>query len=422
MEKYLPKLTERGERWARFLSLIAAAVALVWVTLYLRSVLTPIAAALAIAYILNPIVTWLERAQQVRRVTSISVGIGALVIIGASILFAGVLQTLDLSARLPQYAVATHQWLAESFPSLISPPGVAPIETDSSTQTGEATDAEPTPAPPEPLVVPADAAPVASAPTGPWNPRDGSDLRKLVADHGLSIAGSIIAYISGLMSNALYIVTVVVLIPMYTFFFLLNFNQIVRVVHDHIPIDYRPTIVRIVTTADRAISDFFRGRLIVCTIIGVVTGVGWQLVGVKYGLLIGALAGLLNLIPFMTVLALPVAVFGAYLGASESQAPWFLPVVLTFAVFVAVQGLETFVLTPTIESKASGLHPVTTIVALLIGGQVAGLLGMLLAIPIASTLKSLAAEYMMPEIRRLADAREMEAEAAARSNTQGPPQ
>ncbi len=418
MEKYLPKLTERGERWARFLSLIAAAVALVWVTLYLRSVLTPIAAALAIAYILNPIVTWLERAQQVRRVTSISVGIGALVIIGASILFAGVLQTLDLSARLPQYAVATHQWLAESFPSLISPPGGAP---DAPANTGEATPAEDSKSEPS-EDRPAGDDSGASAPAGPWNSRDGTDLRKLVADHGLSIASSIIAYISGLMSNALYIVTVIVLIPMYTFFFLLNFNQITQVVHDHIPVDYRPTIVRIVTTADRAISDFFRGRLIVCTIIGVVTGIGWQLVGVKYGLLIGALSGLLALIPFMTVLSLPLAVFGAYLGASESQGPWFMPVVLTFIIFAGVQALETFVLTPTIESKASGLHPVTTIVALLIGGQVAGLLGMLLAIPIASTLKSLAAEYMMPEIRRLADAREAEAEAAARSNTQGPPQ
>ncbi|RMF74919.1 MAG: AI-2E family transporter, partial [Planctomycetota bacterium] len=69
---------------------------------------------------------------------------------------------------------------------------------------------------------------------------------------------------------------------------------------------------------------------------------------------------------------------------------------------LVVQAIESFLLTPLIESRSSGLHPVTTVVALLIGGKLAGLLGMLLAIPIASTLKSLGAEWVLPEVRRLA--------------------
>ncbi|MCA9242446.1 MAG: AI-2E family transporter, partial [Phycisphaerales bacterium] len=357
MEKYLPKLTERGKRWARFLSLIATTVALIWTILYLRSVLTPIAAALAIAYILNPVVTWMEREQGVRRVTSISVGIGALLIIGASVVFAGVVQTLDLSARLPQYIVQGQEWLTSSLPGLINPPEyftsrkAEPEPGESQSQTTEQS-SEPEHQSAEPEN--ANAVPIADQPptdgAAPW--QTGHDLRRLVADHGLTVASSIAAYVSGMITNLFHILTLVVLIPMYAFFFLLNFNEMVRVVHDHIPIDYRPTIVRVVTTADRAIADFFRGRLIVCTIIGAVTGIGWQLVGVKYGLLIGALAGLLNLIPFMTMLALPMAIFGAYLGATEIQAPWFFPVVLAFLVFIAAQALETFVLTPTIESKA----------------------------------------------------------------------
>jgi predicted PurR-regulated permease PerM len=67
-----------------------------------------------------------------------------------------------------------------------------------------------------------------------------------------------------------------------------------------------------------------------------------------------------------------------------------------------VQTLDSFVLSPYILGRSSGLHPVTTLAVLLIGGQVAGLLGMLLAIPVASTLKTLAAEFVLPEIRRLA--------------------
>ena len=119
------------------------------------------------------------------------------------------------------------------------------------------------------------------------------------------------------------------------------------------------------------------------------------------------LAGLLNLVPFMSLLALPLALISAYFGAVQAALPgevvnWTMPVLLAMAVYMAVQAIESFILTPLIESRSSGLHPVTTVVALLIGGQWAGLLGMLLAIPIASTVKALAAQFLLPEIRRLA--------------------
>jgi predicted PurR-regulated permease PerM len=194
-------------------------------------------------------------------------------------------------------------------------------------------------------------------------------------------------------------VSLLVLIPMFTFYFLWRFNAGVHIVHDHLPAAYREGIVHVLTTINGAVANFFRGRLLVSLGVGLASALGWSLVGVPYSLPLGLLAGALNLVPFMSLLALPPVLLFTWVSASDH---WLGPVMLAMGVYLAVQALESFLLSPLIEGQSSGLHPLVIVVALLIGAEVAGLLGMLLAIPLASTLKTLAAEFVLPEIRRLA--------------------
>jgi len=109
-----------------------------------------------------------------------------------------------------------------------------------------------------------------------------------------------------------------VLLPMYAFFFLLHFNTMVRAIHEHLPDRYRATIERVVTTIDRSIANFFRGRLIICLLVGTLTAIGWTIVRVPYPLPLGAMAGILTLVPFMSVLALPPAMILAYASAVDT--------------------------------------------------------------------------------------------------------
>ncbi len=350
LDRYLPPLSDHGRRWARFAGVIAAAVLLGWLILVLRPVLTPVAVAFAIAYVLNPVVTWLEQRRSIPRAVSISVGLivlGLLALLGG---FALVVQLIDLAGSADAYFRAAVDYVHQRLPVL-----TARLEP--------------------------------------------ADVAALAQQHGLTVGRALFALLGGVLSNVGYLLTLAVLVPMFAFYFLLRFNDIVARIRDHLPADYRPTIVHVVSTIDSSIANFFRGRLTVCLIVGLLNGLGWLLVGVKYSLLLGCLLGVLNLVPFLSILALPPALLLAYLGA---EGPWVVPVVLTMGVYLAVQAIESFVLTPLIESRSSGLHPITTVVALLVGGQLAGLLGMLLAIPITSTLKSLAGQYVLPEIRRLA--------------------
>ena len=377
MDRYLPRLSDPGRRWARFFALLAALALLTWIAIILRQVLTPLVAALAIAYILNPLVTWLEKTHQVKRALSISIGLGLLLLAGSSLLAAGTVQVVQLAGNIPSHARATFEWLDRTIPGLTG--GADELE---------ATDTQPTP--------PTDDRELALG---------GRDrLVQLASEHGLSLGSSVIGYIAQIVSNAFYWLSLTVLLPLYTFFFLLRFNEIVETIHNHLPGEYRPTIVRIAVTIDGALSSFFRGRLLICLAVGTLTGIGWLIVGVPYSLALGALVGMLNLVPFLSVLSLPPALILMYMQATETGANWVLMTGLVAGVYMAAQAVESFVLTPVIMSKASGLHPVTTVIALLVGGQLAGLLGLLLAIPIASTLKSFVAEYALPEIDRLAAA------------------
>ena len=355
IDQYLPPLTPALQRWARFLAVLAAALALFWLAHSLSAVLTPIVAAMAIAYALNPVVTWIEHHWRIPRFNTVVLGLVLLLSIGLALLVVGTVQMYQFAGNLPRYLRDAQHWLqTTAAPALLE---------DEQTQ---------------------------------------ARMKELAETHGGAVAAAIVSVAGAWLSNAFYAATLVVLLPLYTFFCLWHFNYVVQSVHDHLPEASRETIVRVVKTVDRSVSDFFRGRLLVGALVAVALSVGWSIVGLKYSIALGMLGGLLNIAPFISVLSLPPAVLVAWSMANDAGASWFYPVVFTIGVYLAVQAVESFVLAPFVLAHSSGLHPLTTVIALMVGGELAGMLGLLLAIPIAGTLKSLVAEFVLPEVRRLA--------------------
>jgi len=381
MESYIPKLSEPARRWVRFFGLLIGIILLCVIAYSFKSVLTPILIAASLAYILNPFVTWCERKRGVQRLTTVIVVfalLGAIIVGGGFFLSSKAMaQVAQFENKLDDYVTTATTWLHSLRVSNQDADAEQPASDQSSS-----------------------VAPSKTATANDW----WAWVAPVLKEHGLAIARSTRDYVITTLTNIVNLISLLVLIPMFTFFFLWRFNDLIRLIHDHIPLDYRDTIVHTVQTIDRAMANFFRGRLIVCLIVGTLTGVGWSIVGVPYSLPLGLLASTLNLVPFMSLLALPPALVFAYLGAMEggADASWVWPLVLTMGVYMIVQAIESFALSPAIEGRSSGLHPLAIVIALLIGAQLAGLLGMLLAIPVASTLKTLAAEFVMPELRRLA--------------------
>jgi predicted PurR-regulated permease PerM len=359
MDRYLPPLSPTAARWVRLAGLLATLVLLGWAVLDLRPVLTPILVALSVAYVCNPLVSLIERRGVPRLYAIIGlyvVGTCLLLILGVFLTVKTIEQFIELRANIGEYVQATRAWFA------------------------------------------ARAEPAASAPAVDW----WREFGPLIQEHGVAVANRALGFLTGLFASVLNWLTIFVLIPLYTFVFLWKFNDILRAIRDHLPARSRDGTLHLATIIDRAIASFFRGRLIICLVVGLVTAVGWTLVGVPYSVPLGVLTGVLSLVPFLSLLVLPPALVSSYFGAVQADADWKVPVLLTMGVFLLVQALESFVVAPYVLAKSSGLHPLSTVVVLMIGAHWGGLAGLLLAIPVASTLKVLTSEFVLPELRRLA--------------------
>ncbi len=170
-----------------------------------------------------------------------------------------------------------------------------------------------------------------------------------------------------------------------TIYLLRDFDRLISRVREIIPPDYRSQVEEMFREIDGLMRAFFRGHMIVCVIIGLLYGSGYMAIGLRGGFLVGFLSGLMNVIPYLGpavgfLLALAMAFY--QFGLSW----WVLGVV---GVFALVQSLEGNILTPKIVGRAVGLNPVVVIFALMVFGKLLGLLGLIVAIPLAAITKVL---------------------------------
>lgn len=177
-------------------------------------------------------------------------------------------------------------------------------------------------------------------------------------------------------------VTYVALIPVVTFYLLLDWNRLLANLADLIPRQWSEDTFRLARRCDEVLSSFLRGQLLVMLCLGVIYAVGLTLLGLNFGLLIGFISGLVSIVPFLgfvvgLVIAVVVALFqfGTWWG-----------VLGVIAVFSVGQVAESVVLQPKLLGDKIGLHPVAVIFAVLAGGSLFGLTGVLLALPIAAVI------------------------------------
>jgi len=173
-----------------------------------------------------------------------------------------------------------------------------------------------------------------------------------------------------------------VLIPVVTFYLLRDWQPLLTAIETLLPRSKAAVITGLVRQCDEVLAIFLRGQLLVMVALGIVYSLGLWLVGVELALLIGMLAGLVSFVPYLgMIIGLGMAVVATYVQFHDLAQ--LLPVV---AVFAVGQVLEGFVLTPLLVGERIGLHPVAVIFAVMAGGQLFGLFGVLLALPVAAVL------------------------------------
>jgi predicted PurR-regulated permease PerM len=218
--------------------------------------------------------------------------------------------------------------------------------------------------------------------TTEWVSRFGSDASG-VARTVLAPAGDMLKSVFGGILTAVGSVAAALIVPVLAVYLLVDFDRITEGVRELLPTRYRERVTRYAREVDLVLTQFIRGQLTVMGIMAVLYGAAYSLLGVRLAILIGVAAGLLTFIPYLG------SAFALLAGLSMSLLGGWHPSQLAGVVvaYAAVQTTESFVITPRIVGKTVGLNEVWVILALFVGGELFGFMGILLALPSAAVAK-----------------------------------
>ncbi|WP_087677521.1 AI-2E family transporter [Garciella nitratireducens] len=188
-----------------------------------------------------------------------------------------------------------------------------------------------------------------------------------------SISYIVVNFFSGILN--------IVMIPVVTYYFLKDKEYFKKIMIELMPKKWRIKILEIAKDSDRVIGGFVRGKIIVAIFVGVFTALGLYLLNINYAVIIGVVTGIIDIIPYFgpVIAAIPAIIIAFF--QHPIKAIW------VIILFIIVQQIEGDVIGPKVIGSSVGLHPVAIIFSLLIGGTFFGVIGMILAVPVAGTVK-----------------------------------
>jgi predicted PurR-regulated permease PerM len=313
----------------------AVFIVLLWL---LKAVVLPFVLGAGLAYLTDPIADRLQRQGMSRLLATVVIAVGALAVVLLALLL--VIPTLIEQIRHAIAAVpAEVEWLRKTAESRL------PALADAESALRAALDG----------------------------------LRARAADWSTSVLKSL--WSGGVA--AIDFISVVAITPVVAFYLLYDWDRMVAAIDDCLPRQHRDTIRQVMRDVDRVLAGFVRGQLSVCAILGAFYAIALSLIGLQFGLLIGAFAGLISFIPFVGTILGGVASVGVAALQFWGQPQW---IAAVLAVFVLGQQIEGNFLTPKLVGGQVGLHPVWLIFALSAFGSLFGFVGLLIAVPSAAAI------------------------------------
>jgi predicted PurR-regulated permease PerM len=329
------------------LSLLLLIIPAVAVCYYSATVFLQFFIAFALAYILNPAVVFLEK-KGVKRIFGILIVLVAALCIIAGFAFFMVVsissEFLSMQLNLPAYI----QHLYEITPASIK--GYLGIET------------------PDKLALRL------------------NELLQQARNSAPDLLKPLLVFLQKALTSTVGLLLAVLgylIIPVYLFYLLFDLPQIKIFIESYIPERFRPAYTKKLAEVDAVLSGFVRGQLSVCAILALLYSIGLYAIGIDLAIAIGTLAGITFIIPYVgTIIGICLSVAMALLKFNDILHP-----LLCLGWFGFIQLLEGAIITPKVVGNTVGLHPLIAIVALLIGGQLFGIVGMLLAVPVTAVLQ-----------------------------------
>ena len=193
----------------------------------------------------------------------------------------------------------------------------------------------------------------------------------------LQAAHALLGRMLGALTGTVGALVSIVVIPVLSYYLLVDFDRIRLAALDLVPRVQQDRVAALAGRVDRLVAGFIRGQLSVCAVLGTLYALGFAAIGIDLAFVIGALSGVLAIIPYVGgAVALASAA-----GMCVLQYGFDIHLGLVVGWYALVQALEGMVLTPRIVGASLGMHPLVVILALLIGGDLFGFFGLMIAVP-----------------------------------------
>jgi predicted PurR-regulated permease PerM len=328
----------------KWLVIISGLVALVWIVYRFSQIISPLAIAVILAYVLNPPVRFLTARAKLSRTLAVASVYLALIVVLSLVLVAFVPSLTEQIKSMDVYLQDIVEDVSRFFE--------------------------------QPLFVfgfYVDLREVYSEVSG--------TLRNIVSP----LASRTVSFLIDLASGLAWFIFVLIV----SFYLLKDGGRLIRSLESLVPVDYREEVRHLLEEITVIWNAFFRSQLVLCAAVGTVVGVVLAIVGVRNALILGIIAGVLEIIPNIgpTVAAIPAVLIAYFQGSAHLPLSngWF--ALLVIGLYVVIQQLENNILVPRIIGRSLNLHPLVVIIGVIGGASLAGILGIFLAAPILASLR-----------------------------------
>ena len=328
---------------------------LVWLLGYLTDVLIPFAVALLLAYLINPLVLLVQK-KVTNRVAAVFISLFAIlafVVFLAWLLIPIVVNEVAHMGRILS-EVVTKSDLADRAAKLLPPDlwqAVKDYAARKEVQDFFRTD----------------------------------NFWKIAETVARKILPGVWGLITGTASFIMGLVGLAV-IGLYLVFLLFDYQKVRQGWKDLLPPAHREGVVAFVGDFDSAMNRYFRAQAAVASIVGVLFAMGFCLIGLPMGILLGLFIGLLNMVPYLQIIGLIPAFMLAFVHALETGSSLWVVLGLTGLIFVVIQIIQDAVLVPKIMGRVTGLSPAMILLSISIWGKLLGIFGLLIALPMTCLL------------------------------------
>jgi predicted PurR-regulated permease PerM len=175
-------------------------------------------------------------------------------------------------------------------------------------------------------------------------------------------------------------------IGLYLVFLLMDYPKVGPAWKNLLPPTYREPVIRFVEEFDDGMNRYFRAQATVASIVGGLFAIGFWIIGLPMGILLGLFIGLLNMVPYLQIVGLIPAFLLSFVHAIETGSSFWVILGMTGAVFVVVQTIQDTILVPRIMGRVTGLSPAVILLSLSVWGKLLGFFGLLIALPITCLL------------------------------------